>query len=260
MTSKKERIRNISIVFLLYLVAKMCRFPLFKISTIPYVGAVCGLLRPLIYIGICAAWSVWVSDSIINKRLRRYLQMMAFSCILWMLFRTVKYELTIKGGLIATLLMQAYYIPFILIPTLGFFVSLHVRRGEQYHMPKALYILVSNISMALILFIFTNPFHKLYWTHTPDDSLYGVGFPVVMGWVVLLTSVALVNIIVRSKIPGKHTAAVLPLIVLGIIVGYFVMFFFFPRVWEFVSRDWTSFTCMATIALMQACIMSGMLP
>lgn len=64
----------------------MCRFPMFHVSVIPYIGAFCGLLRPLIYMGICAAWGVSVSKKIINRSLRRYLEFMAACCILWLFF------------------------------------------------------------------------------------------------------------------------------------------------------------------------------
>lgn len=185
---------------------------------------------------------------------------MAFCCILWMLFRTVKFELTIKGGTVASFLVHAYYFPFILIPTFGFFASFYARRGELYNISRLVYLPVFCVSIAAILFVFTNPFHKLYWTHTPDDDLHGAGFPFVIGWVALLTAMAIFKIVVRTKIPGKRAAAMPPLIVLGIIIGYYVLLVFFSEVWKYVSSDWTSFTCLAAIGLMQACITSGMLP
>lgn len=260
MALNKKSIKGISIIALLLLTAWLCRFPPFHVSTIPYIGAACGLLRPLIYIDICAAWSVSLSRTIINKRLRIYLQSMAICCILWMFLRTVKFELTFRGDGVNTFLLHVYYIPFILLLTFGFFASLYARRGERYNMPRAVYLSISCVSMAAILFVLTNPFHELYWTHMPEPYSHAAGFPFVMGWAALLLVMTVVNIIVRAKIPGKHEAAMLPIIVLAIIVGYFVLLVFFPNVWEYVSSDWTSFTCLAAIGLMQSCITSGMLP
>lgn len=80
MAEKRGRIKNILIFSFLIFLAWMCRFPMFHVSVIPYIGALCGLLHPLIYMGICAAWAVSVSQKIINRPLQKYLELMAVCC------------------------------------------------------------------------------------------------------------------------------------------------------------------------------------
>ena len=64
---REQKKKVLALSFLIF-VAWICRFPPFHVSMIPYIGALCGLLRPLIYMGICAAWSVSVSHKIIKAQ------------------------------------------------------------------------------------------------------------------------------------------------------------------------------------------------
>lgn len=258
-TDRRGRRKSILIFSFLIFLAWMCRFPMFHVSVIPYIGAFCGLLRPLIYMGICAAWGVSVSQKIINRPLRRYLELMAACCILWLFFRTVKYELTYTGSIPNLILPYCYYLPFILMPTFAFLASLHSRKGEYYKIPEIVSVPILSISSALILFVFTGPLHRLFWTSIGEPYSHGPGYFVVMGWIAFLMLMTMVTVFVRAKIPKKPQASLLPLLMLFIIAIYVGLAFFFPKMWEFVSKDYTSFFCIAFVGLMQACIASGMI-
>lgn len=146
------------------------------------------------------------------------------------------------------------------MPTFAFFASLYSRKGEYYKIPVIVSISIVSISSALILFVFTSPLHRLFWTSIGEPYSHGPGYFVVMAWIALLTLMAMFTVSSRAKVPKKPQVSLLPLLMLLVIAIYIVLIFFFPKTWKLVSSDYTSFFCMASVGLMQACIASGMIP
>ena len=252
--------RNILLVSALLFTAWMCRLPFLSISPSPYLSTALGLLRPFIYIGLCAGWSASISGKIISRQLRFYLNAMAVCCIIWLFLRTVKFELTVNGDLLNLILVHGFNFCFILIPTFGFFASLYTRKSDRYRIPTLLLIFVSGISVTAIIFVSTNPLHKMFWKSIGEPYTRGHGYKFVMMWIIFLTVMTLLIITTRAKVPGRKRPALLPLLVLLVIAAYFGMHFFFPNAWKFLFGDYTSFTCIAAIGLIQACITAGMIP
>ena len=247
-------------VFLLILIAWMCRVPPFDAAKIPFMATFLGLVRPIIYMGLCVAWSISVSRKILNYRLRFYLNAMAFCCILWLFIRTVKYELTSEDTILSTALVHGYTPCFILILTFAFFASLYARRSECYYIPLKISGTISFISVAASLFVITNPLHKLYWTVFGEPYTHGPGYKFVMAWLAVLLIMTMVTIIARAKVPSRKKAASMPLLVTIIIIAYFSFKALQPELWKYLFGDYISFTCIALIGIMQACISSGMIP
>lgn len=256
----RERKKKVLALSFLISVAWICRFPPFHVSMIPYIGALCGLLRPLIYMGICAAWSVSVSHKIINRPLRRCLKLMAACCILWLFLRTVKYELSPVGTIPYLVLPYCYYFSFILIPTFAFLASLYSGKSEYYKIPGIIWKPIILTSAALILFVFTSPLHRQFWTCISEPFRRGPGYYVVIAWIALLALMTVGVVFIRAKVPEKTKASFLPLLWLITIAIYVILAFFFPEIWKLVSSDFSTFFCIASVGLMQACITSGMIP
>lgn len=134
--------RNILLVSALLFTAWMCRLPFLSISPSPYLSTALGLLRPFIYIGLCAGWSASISGKIISRQLRFYLNAMAVCCIIWLFLRTVKFELTVNGDLLNLILVHGFNFCFILIPTFGFFASLYEKKRSVPHSYTSTYFCI----------------------------------------------------------------------------------------------------------------------
>lgn len=261
---RKRIKRNLTVAFLI-LLAWLCRLPFPQLSQIPLAGSAVNLLRPLIYIGIFAAWGDMIRKSVINKPLMQNLLAVERCCIVWLLLRTVKYEMTVSDDAVNLFLQYAYYIPFILIPTFMLFASLHTGRGEDYTIPRRISTSVNVVSLALIILVLTNQSHHLF--HGAKDGIYtariysrGIIYYAVAIWLTALIVSTAVTVMLRSRIPNKRRFAPMPVIVLVIMFVFFATEALFPEMRALLSNDYTAFTCLANIALLQACISSGMLP
>lgn len=263
-TGRKEIKRILMIIFWVF-AASFCRS-----SRLPCFGttarAAFALIRPLIYIGLFFAWSNMVRQSIINTFLRMYLLAVAYGGIFLILIRTIKFEMTIRGDCLNLFLQYAYYIPTILIPTFTLFSALHTRRSENYKIPKRIFLPVVCISLTLLMFVFTNNFHHLFYgckngVFTVQGYTYGILYYIVLLWISLLILASVIIILMKARsIPNKRLAATKPFIVMGIIAGYFFLEKIFPHIWKLISSDWSAFTALAFIAVLDSCITSGMVP
>ena len=157
----RELRRDLAVIFIVMAVSLFRPSELLGIST--FTKTVLANIKPFVYIGLFLVWSAMVKRSIINKYLRDYLLAVAYSGVFWVLIRTIKFEMTIRGDRLNFFLQYVYYIPVILIPTFTLFSALHTRRGENYRIPKALLIPVLCISITLILLVLTNDGHHFFY-------------------------------------------------------------------------------------------------
>ena len=259
----RELRRDLAVIFIVMAVSLFRPSELLGIST--FTKTVLANIKPFVYIGLFLVWSAMVKRSIINKYLRDYLLAVAYSGVFWVLIRTIKFEMTIRGDRLNFFLQYVYYIPVILIPTFTLFSALHTRRGENYRIPKALLIPVLCISITLILLVLTNDGHHFFYglkngVFSVWEYSYGIVYYIILIWITLLITIAIFLILIRAKLPNRKFTVVKPFIIITVIVIYFLLERIFPRIWEYFSSDWASFTSLAFIAILDSCITTGMIP
>ena len=259
----RELRRDLAVIFIVMAVSLFRPSELLGIST--FTKTVLANIKPFVYIGLFLVWSAMVKRSIINKYLRDYLLAVAYSGVFWVLIRTIKFEMTIRGDRLNFFLQYVYYIPVILIPTFTLFSALHTRRGENYRIPKALLIPVLCISITLILLVLTNDGHHFFYglkngVFSVWEYSYGIVHYIILIWITLLITIAIFLILIRAKLPHRKFTVVKPFIVITVIVIYFLLERIFPRIWKYFSSDWASFTSLAFIAILDSCITTGMIP
>ena len=71
-----------------------------------------------IYIGLYSAWVIYLEKHVVDMKMRRCLTQIGALMVLWFLIRTIKF-LVFFDPLEERICWYLYYIPMILIPTLG---------------------------------------------------------------------------------------------------------------------------------------------
>lgn len=111
-----------------------------------------GIVRAVIYIGLLTAWGISVRARIIQTQVRRYLLAETGLMLLWLLLRTVKYN--VYDPITERLLWYGYYLPMLFIPVLAVLVALSLAYCAAYI--KGIYwvwLLAGDLTVSLCLII-----------------------------------------------------------------------------------------------------------
>ncbi|HNZ41228.1 MAG TPA: histidine kinase N-terminal 7TM domain-containing protein, partial [Clostridia bacterium] len=185
-------------------------------------------MRTVIHVGLLVAWAMSVYYRIIHKQVRRYLISIGGLMIFWLLIKTLKYYFVYDVDS-TRMLWYAYYIPLLLIPTMGVLVALSLGKPENYRLPKwTNYFFIC--AVILVLLVLTNDFHNLVFifpkgeTGSDKNAAFNIIFLVVMAWVNLVGTVAIILIILKCRIPKSRAVLWLPLVSLSLTILYGILY------------------------------------
>ncbi|MCI5811432.1 MAG: hypothetical protein MR018_07710 [Clostridiales bacterium] len=176
-------------------------------------------LRSFLYIGLFAAWGLFVRLRIVQKQTRMYLTSVSVLLILWMTSRTAKYFIFWQPAAIRYL-WYLFYLPMLFVPMLAVLIALSLGKPDGYRLPKSTWILWA-VSGVLLLLVLTNDLHQLVFTFPADaavwsdtDNGYAAGYFVVTGWQVLCATAPVAGCaddcrhpLQRPVLPGGFLAA-----------------------------------------------------
>lgn len=190
-----------------------------------------GFLRSVLYIGLFAAWGFSLSRRLIQKRVRRYLISVVILLIFWNVLRTLKY-LIVTDPIVARYLWYLYYVPMLMIPLLVFLAGWFMGQSDDCGQSVRLQLLWVPTVLLLVL-VLTNDLHQQVFRFTfgqnilmfdNDRYTYGVGYYVVLVWIVLLTLAALGIMIVRCRVSVGKKNVIRPLIPVICLIVYGVLY------------------------------------
>lgn len=226
-----------------------------------YYAEVLSIVRALIYIGLLAAWGISVQTRIIQTQVRRYLLVIAGLMLLWLTLRTVKYN---TYHMIAErFLWYGYYLPMLFIPVLAVLVALSLGKPENYRLPKWTHFLYLP-SALLFLLVLTNDLHQLVFFF-PADVLstreydYGIGYYVVLAWMVLCAAAALVIILAKCRIPQSRRYLWLPVVPFALALGYCAAYIKGVYWVWLLAGDLTVSMCLIITAIFESCIQCSLI-
>lgn len=226
-----------------------------------YYAEVLSIVRALIYIGLLAAWGISVQTRIIQTQVRRYLLVIAGLMLLWLTLRTVKYNTYHMTA--ERFLWYGYYLPMLFIPVLAVLVALSLGKPENYRLPKWTHFLYLP-SALLFLLVLTNDLHQLVFFF-PTGVLstreydYGIGYYVVLAWMVLCAAAALVIILAKCRIPQSRRYLWLPVVPFALALGYCAAYIKGVYwVWLLVG-DLTVSMCLIITAIFESCIQCSLI-
>ena len=219
------------------------------------------IVRALIYIGLLAAWGISVQTRIIQTQVRRYLLVIAGLMLLWLTLRTVKYNTYHMTA--ERFLWYGYYLPMLFIPVLAVLVALSLGKPENYRLPKWTHFLYLP-SALLFLLVLTNDLHQLVFFF-PTGVLstreydYGIGYYVVLAWMVLCAAAALVIILAKCRIPQTRRYLWLPVVPFALALGYCAAYIKGVYWVWLLAGDLTVSMCLIITAIFESCIQCSLI-
>ena len=226
-----------------------------------YYAEVLSIVRALIYIGLLAAWGISVQTRIIQTQVRRYLLVIAGLMLLWLTLRTVKYNTYHMTA--ERFLWYGYYLPMLFIPVLAVLVALSLGKPENYRLPKWTHFLYLP-SALLFLLVLTNDLHQLVFFF-PTGVLstreydYGIGYYVVLAWMVLCAAAALVIILAKCRIPQSRRYLWLPVVPFALALGYCAAYIKGVYWVWLLAGDLTVSMCLIITAIFENCIQCSLI-
>ena len=226
-----------------------------------YYAEVLSIVRALIYIGLLAAWGISVQTRIIQTQVRRYLLVIAGLMLLWLTLRTVKYNTYHMTA--ERFLWYGYYLPMLFIPVLAVLVALSLGKPENYRLPKWTHFLYLP-SALLFLLVLTNDLHQLVFFF-PTGVLstreydYGIGYYVVLAWMVLCAAAALVIILAKCRIPQSRRYLWLPVVPFALALGYCAAYIKGVYWVWLLAGDLTVSMCLIIAAIFESCIQCSLI-
>lgn len=226
-----------------------------------YYAEVLSIVRTLIYIGLLAAWGISVQTRIIQTQVRRYLLVIAGLMLLWLTLRTVKYNTYHMTA--ERFLWYGYYLPMLFIPVLAVLVALSLGKPENYRLPKWTHFLYLP-SALLFLLVLTNDLHQLVFFF-PTGVLstreygYGIGYYVVLAWMVLCAAAALAIILAKCRIPQSRRYLWLPVVPFALALGYCAAYIKGVYWVWLLAGDLTVSMCLIITAIFESCIQCSLI-
>ena len=248
-------------VVLLVAVLMICAICARVAARYGYYAEVLSIVRALIYIGLLAAWGISVQTRIIQTQVRRYLLVIAGLMLLWLTLRTVKYNTYHMTA--ERFLWYGYYLPMLFIPVLAVLVALSLGKPENYRLPKWTHFLYLP-SALLFLLVLTNDLHQLVFFF-PTGVLstreydYGIGYYVVLAWMVLCAAAALVIILAKCRIPQSRRYLWLPVVPFALALGYCAAYIKGVYWVWLLAGDLTVSMCLIITAIFESCIQCSLI-
>ena len=260
MPYQKKRFFSYTTIFLCILVAYTCRLIDTDNNLLRALADQC---RTSIYLGIYCAWVIYLNKHIVHKRMRQCLTAIGCLMVFWFFLRTIKYHV-FQDPLSEHICWYLYYLPMLLIPTLGLNAALLLEEKENAKIRKN-HVLLLFFAAVLIICVFTNDLHqqvfRFYLKPPYSDNSYGYGFIflIIQIWIIFCLSAMDVILVRRSKISGKKRfwLPVIPgIVLLGWNIGNILRLPFLSA----IAGDLTAICCLCIAAIFQGCILCGLIP
>lgn len=248
-------------VVLLVAVLMICAICARVAARYGYYAEVLSIVRALIYIGLLAAWGISVQTRIIQTQVRRYLLVIAGLMLLWLTLRTVKYNTYHMTA--ERFLWYGYYLPMLFIPVLAVLVALSLGKPENYRLPKWTHFLYLPSALLFLLVLTNDPHQLVFFFPTGVLSTreydYGIGYYVVLAWMVLCAAAALAIILAKCRIPQSRRYLWLPVVPFALALGYCAAYIKGVYWVWLLAGDLTVSMCLIITAIFESCIQCSLI-
>ena len=247
-------------VAILLIVAYAFRLIALNVSDV-FVKTILTILRSVIHIALVSLWCSSVYYRVVNKQVRNLLLVVGALMLFWILSKTIKIEFFPNVTDVAIRYMwYGYYIPMILIPLIGIFITMYI--GKPYNYKKPSWTNLFYIpALILLVGIFTNDLHNWAFTfpngieNFNDDYSYGVLFWITATWFSGLGTLFVVLLIRKSKLPGSKKMQKVPLYIICVAIVFWILY-----ATQVIDADLTIIDCLIIIALLESAMQTGLIP
>lgn len=247
-------------VAILLIVAYAFRLIALNVSDV-FVKTILTILRSVIHIALVSLWCSSVYYRVVNKQVRNLLLVVGALMLFWILSKTIKIEFFPNVTDVAIRYMwYGYYIPMILIPLIGIFITMYIGKPYNYKKPSWTYLFYIP-ALILLVGIFTNDLHNWAFTfpngieNFNEDYSYGVLFWITATWFSGLGILFVVLLIRKSKLPGSKKMQKVPLYIICVAIVFWILY-----ATEVIEADLTIIDCLIIIALLESAMQTGLIP
>lgn len=256
--SKKQRMAYV-VVLLCVALAAMCRhIP----KTTDIESIILDQSRTCLYLGLYTAWGIYLQKRVVNPKIRRCLVEIACLMVFWIFLRSIKYHIMTEILSLRTC-WYLYYIPCMMIPTLGLNAAILMGEEEEKNTKKRTAALVIP-AILFVVAVLTNDFHQLVFSFPNGkpfiDQNYQYG-PIFFGiqiWAIFCLIAMEVILIRKSKSPQKRRFW------LPFFPGIMLLYWNFgnvigtPLITKYFG-DMAVSCCLLMSAIYQSCIYCGLI-
>lgn len=252
--------RTYIIAALLILTAMTCRIS----GKMGFDTMLLGYLRAGIYICLFTAWGVSLKRRIMQPQVRQLMVSIAAIMVIWLLTRTIKFNIDCPP--VERQLWYFYYFPMLFIPMLSVFVAFSLGKPENFRLPRRQLVLNVSVTLALLLLVLTNDFHRLVFTFPAEHPVwtdyhygYGAGYYIVVAWMLLCALTAFTVMALKCRVPHSRTVLLLPFFPIACTLAYAVLYSLrFPPLY-FLIGDITVVFCLLFAATLESGIQCGLI-
>ena len=254
----RKNIRNISIIAVIMLSAFVCRVVAFNLDDF-FIATLLVMIRNAMHISLVAVWTVSIYIRVISKQIRNMLISVGLLMIGWMVIRTCKIEFLYTTDTLTRYFWYAFYIPMILIPLIGVFITMHIGKSDDYKLPSFFRLFYIPAALVILL-VFTNDFHRLVFDfpngilYFNSDYTYGPMFFIPSGWFTVLGFYFVVKLLLKGKGPGNRMFQRVHIAIMAIAVVFWCLYAFTG-----IDADLTAVDCALITLLLESAIQSGLI-
>ncbi len=217
----------------------------------------------IVTIMICS-WAIMVYLRIMQKNIRNYLLLLAFSSLLWTIIRNMKWGPFVFLDVEGRHLWYVFYLFMILIPQLGLLLALAINKKNSFKLDPRWNLLFVP-SVLLFLLVMTNDLHQFVFKFNEGfrdwntDYSYGIGYWIVLCYILLIIVSTTLILIMSWRKGNRNKKSFLPLVVIGVAVLYTIGYILRVQILLF-TIDLTTFACLIFIAFWESYIQIGIIP
>ena len=211
-----------------------------------------------VYLAAVLGWGVAMYRKVMQKRIRDCLIASCVCMTFWLIIRNIKYYV-VSDPAWTRLLWYLFYAAFLFLPLIGLVAALYVGTTESYKAPKARFS-AHIVTVLLFLLVLTNDHHEMVFKFIDaenDKYTYGIGYYMILVWILLMVSAMLGIIYKKCIIEGVKKRIVFPLLVVGI--GLLYTFSYIVGLHDILpfKIDVTIMFCALTMSLWESLIQAG---
>lgn len=222
-------------------------------------------IRSMIHIILFSMWGVSVQRRIIQQQTKKYLICISSLMIFWIILKTLKYFI-ITDAVINRYIWYLYYAPLLFIPLFGLFIAFLVGKPVGYKLPRWAYAFFVPTILFFIL-VMTNDMHQMVFCFpessavwTDDQYEYGLFYWLTVCWEIFCTLIMLVTLFIKCRIPEKNRFIIPPLIPIGIMLIYEVIYVLEIPALRLVAGDMSIACSLLYIAVLESFIRCRLIP
>lgn len=256
--SSAKNIKNITIISVIMVCAFVFRAVAYNTDDY-FIATLLLILRNAVHISMVAVWTVSIYMRVVSKQIKNMLMAVGLLMIGWMVIRTCKIEFLYTTDTLTRYFWYAFYVPMILIPLIGVFITMHIGKSDDYTIP-AKYKLYFIPAVLVILLVFTNDYHRLVFDfpngihYFNSDYTYGILYFIPVGWFTILGFYFVLKLLIKSRVPGSRMFQKVHIAVMAIAVVFWCLYAFTG-----IDADLTAVDCALITLLLESAIQSGLI-